>query len=194
VSRRGSEADAEQGMQNRDGGGPVGTEGVEVGRLLPSTGGSGSRANGNGIKAAGTRLDIVGAHVVRRPPQHPSGEEDRLTCFRGSGRLVALRCAAKRAGDLARRLRALLHLRSGHARRSPVQRPRLQAGGDVAVQQRGGLGSSTGGLQLSPFPPPPSSSLLLSSCGGQGGNPPWGGGAVQGGMVGRLLVGAAPRV
>jgi hypothetical protein len=68
---------------------------LDHGRLLPSPGGSGSRANDNGIKAAGTRLDIVGAHVVRRPPQQPPGEEDGLTGFRGSGGLVASRCAAK---------------------------------------------------------------------------------------------------
>jgi hypothetical protein len=68
---------------------------LDHGRPLPSPGGSGSRANGNGIKVAGTRLDIVGAHVVRRPPQQPPGEEDGLTGFRGSGGLVASRCAAK---------------------------------------------------------------------------------------------------
>jgi hypothetical protein len=68
---------------------------LDHGRLLPSPGGSGSRANGNGIKVAGTRLDIVGAHVVRRPPQQPPGEEDGLTGFRGSSGLVASRCTAK---------------------------------------------------------------------------------------------------
>jgi hypothetical protein len=71
---------------------------LDHGRLLPSPGGSGSRANGIGIKAAGTRLDIVSAHVVRGPPQQPPGEEDGLTGFRGSGGLVASRCAAKEQG------------------------------------------------------------------------------------------------
>jgi hypothetical protein len=98
---------------------------LDHGRLLPSPGGSGSRANGIGIKAAGTRLDIGGAQVVRRPPQHPtpqhpSGEEDGLTCSRGSGRSVASRC-----------------------------RP----GGDAAVQQRGGLGSSTAASSAPPSGP-----------------------------------------
>jgi hypothetical protein len=186
---------------------------LDHGRLLPSPGGSGSRANGNGIKAAGTRLDIVGAPVVRRPPQHPPGEGDELTCFRGSGGSVASRC-----------------------------RP----GGDAAIQQRGGLGSSTGGLQLLPrllrlLPPfsfSSSSPLLLSFSSRtaarawrlrptvhllhsfplplplwiaarheekpQGllargatadlGNSPMGGGAVQGGRLGAALKGRRPRV
>jgi hypothetical protein len=72
---------------------------LDHGRLLPPPGGSGSRANDIGIKAAGTRLDIGGAQVVRRPPQHPSGEEDGLTCSRANGRSVASRC--RPGGDAA---------------------------------------------------------------------------------------------
>jgi hypothetical protein len=36
--------------------------------------------------------------VVRRPPQHPSGEGEGLTCFRGGDGLVASRCATKEQG------------------------------------------------------------------------------------------------
>jgi hypothetical protein len=65
-------------------------------------------ANGDGNKAAGTRsrLDIGDAHVVRRPPQLPSGEGEGITCFRGSGGLVASRRAAKEQGFGAMRFLA----------------------------------------------------------------------------------------
>jgi hypothetical protein len=77
--------------------------GVVLGGSSPDLTTTTAPANDDGNKATSTqsRLDIGGAQVVRKPPQHPSGEEDRLTCFRGSGGLVASRCAAKRAGDLA---------------------------------------------------------------------------------------------
>jgi hypothetical protein len=54
--------------------------------------------DGNKVAVTRSRLDIGGAHVVRRPPQHPSGKGEGLTCFRGSGGLVASRCVAKGQG------------------------------------------------------------------------------------------------
>jgi hypothetical protein len=114
VSRRGSEADAEQGC--RTGLGAVRAEAgknhgeEETDRSGVVLGGSSSGftttiapANGDGNKATSTqsRLDIGGAQVVRRPPQHPSGEGDEFTCFRGGGGLVVSRCAAKEQGSSA---------------------------------------------------------------------------------------------
>jgi hypothetical protein len=65
-------------------------------------------ANGDGNKTADTRsrLDIGSAHVVRGPPQLPSGEGEGLTFFRGGGGLVAWRRAAKEQGFGAMRFPA----------------------------------------------------------------------------------------
>jgi hypothetical protein len=60
--------------------------------------GSGLRKQGEG---AGTRsrLDLGGAQVVRRPPRHPSGEGEGLTCFRGGSGLVASQREAEEVGE-----------------------------------------------------------------------------------------------
>jgi hypothetical protein len=77
--------------------------GVVLGGSSPGLTTTTAPANGDGNKATSTqsRLDIGGAQVVRRPPQHPSGEGGELTCFRGGGGLVASRCAASEQGSSA---------------------------------------------------------------------------------------------
>jgi hypothetical protein len=77
--------------------------GVVLGGSSPGLTTTTAPTNSDGNKATSTqsRLDIGGAQVVRRPPQHPSGEGGELTCFRGGGGLVASRCAASEQGSSA---------------------------------------------------------------------------------------------
>jgi hypothetical protein len=80
-------------------------------------------------------------------------------------------------------------LRDGHGacgmRLTPVGCRGLSAGAVVLASPTPSFFFRSSGFSFSPSSSP--------SCGGQGGSPR-GGGAVQGGRVGQLLVGAAPRV